>query len=178
MTLTSFFNDNKPAIVFIIKFVAFYLVFNSLYGLFVDRFLPQPDPITILVSNNVAWCHQWLGENTHALQMLGSKNVALCNAQGTVVQVYEGCNSVNVMLVFWAFLFAFTGPRYATLLFAIAGGVSIYMINLVRVSALYFVELNWPRYVYFFHKYLFTGVIYAVVFLLWFLWIRWLKRGN
>jgi exosortase/archaeosortase family protein len=80
------------------------------------------------------------------------------------------------MIVFVSFMAAFRGKLKSTLIFSLGGLIVIYLMNLVRVALLYGIEIYWPRYLYFFHKYLFTGGIYAVVFWLWFLWAKKVKR--
>lgn len=176
--LKSFLKENKPALTFIVKFVLLYLAFNSAYGYFVSQYQTQPDPITIFVSKNVAGLHRLFGEETHALEMTTSKNVTLSNANGAVIQVFEGCNSINVMVVYLAFLLAYKGSLSSTAAFAGFGVLLIYVLNLGRISALYFVEINWPRYLYFVHKYFFTLVLYVAVFALWFAWVRFQKING
>lgn len=171
------FNENKPAILFLSVFVGLYLVLNTVYGFYVNSFLPQPDPITLFVAKQVAWLLS-IGDDsvTYALKD-GYKNVILKNSYRTVIEVFEGCNSINVMIVFVSFMAAFRGKLMSTLLFSLLGLSIVYVMNLIRVAMLYVIEINWPRYLYFFHKYLFTGLIYAVVFLLWFLWAKKVKRA-
>ena len=170
------FQENKPAILFLLTFVGLYLLLNTVYGFYVNSFLPEPDSITLVVSKHVAWVLSWWDESvTYALKA-GYKNVILKNSYRTVIEVFEGCNSVNVMIVFVSFMAAFRGRLKSTLIFSLGGLIIIYLMNLFRVAMLYAIEIYWPRYLYFFHKYLFTGGIYAVVFLLWFLWAKNVKR--
>jgi exosortase family protein XrtF len=172
----SILKENKPAIVFLLTFVGLYLLLNTVYGFYVNSFLPQPDPITLVVSKHVAWLLSWWDESvTYALKV-GYKNVILKNSYRTVIEVFEGCNSVNVMIVFVSFMAAFRGKLKSTIIFSMVGLVIIYGINLFRVAMLYGIEIYLPRYLYFFHKYLFTGALYAVVFLLWFVWARRIKH--
>ena len=81
------------------------------------------------------------------------------------------------MIVFLSFLSAYRGKLKATFLFGMGGLVVIHIMNLFRVGMLYGIELYFPRYLYLFHKYLFTGMIYAVVFLMWYLWAKQVKRA-
>ena len=52
------------------------------------------------------------------------------------------------------------------------GLLVIHLVNLARISLLYFVSIRYPRYMYFAHKYFFTAVLYAAVFMLWVWWVR------
>ena len=171
------FKENKAAIYFLLVFVGLYLILNTAYGLYVEWYSPQPDPITLLVSKQVAGFLTLWDASVVAVPIDASKNVSIRNGYRTVINVFEGCNGINVMIVFISFLVAFRGKLKATILFALMGFFIIYLMNIARVSLLYAVEIYWPRYLYLFHKYLFTGMIYAVVFALWYLWVKQVKRA-
>lgn len=169
------FIENRAAFVFIVKFVILYLAANTLYGFWVEWYSPSADPMTVQVAKMTAKGIAWFDGDVKAIEMANSKNVAIRNAEGIVIEVFEGCNGINVMLVFLSFIIAFRGTLAKTAKFAAIGCAVIYLLNLLRVGALYTVELNWPRYLYFFHKYLFTGGIYLAVFFMWYLWARQVK---
>lgn len=105
-------------------------------------------------------------------------NASLVLNGGIVVNVYEGCNAINVSILFVAFLFAYKKSFKATLVFAIIGLISIYLFNLFRVGGLFLVALYFPDSLYLMHKFVFTGVIYAFVFGLWFIWVQQLNRNK
>jgi exosortase family protein XrtF len=88
-----------------------------------------------------------------------------------VINVYEGCNGINVIIVFVAFLVAFGGPPKSLVLFGIGGIVLIHLFNLARIAFLFFLALSNSRSFYYYHKYLFTATLYGVVFLLWAVWV-------
>ncbi|MFM8912146.1 MAG: exosortase family protein XrtF, partial [Flammeovirgaceae bacterium] len=150
---------------------------NTLYGFWIEWYRPSADPMTVQVAKVVAKGISWIDEDVKAIQMANSQNVAIRNEEGIVIEVFEGCNSINVMLVFVSFIIAFRGTLLKTIQFAAMGCAVIYLLNLLRVAALYAVELNWPRYLYLFHKYLFTGGIYLAVFFLWYLWSKQVKAN-
>jgi exosortase/archaeosortase family protein len=77
------------------------------------------------------------------------------------------------MIIFVAFLVAFGPMRKALLWFIPVGLLIIHGINLARIALLFWVSLYMPDFMYFTHKYLFTAILYVVVFLL---WIGWVKR--
>lgn len=172
------FEEYKPAILFLVKYFVLYLVLNTLYAFYIDHYAPSSDPATIATSRQVAILLEWLGEPVHAIVEEGSSRVLLMREGTTIIRVYEGCNSLNVMIVYVAFLIAFRGPLKATLWYVGVGLAAIYVMNLLRVLALYGVALHYPDKLYFFHKFFFTGVIYMVVFILWFFWFRRVKKWR
>jgi exosortase family protein XrtF len=100
----------------------------------------------------------------------------LYNERAAVLNFFEGCNGLNVMIVFLAFMAAFGGNRKNILWFIPLGLLIIYFANLARLTMLYYVAEYFQSYFYFVHKYLFTAVIYVIVFGLWTIWI--MKYGR
>lgn len=170
--------EYKPALLFLLKYVVVYLVLNSLYALFVSAHNPAPDPATIAVSNQTAFVLEAFYSNVTTLVTSDYPSVPLLLNGTQIVDVYEGCNSINVMIVFMAFIVAFKGPLKASIWFSLLGLVIIYVVNLMRVSALFYVAINFPSSMYFFHKFVFTGGIYAIVFGLWYVWIAKVKQWS
>lgn len=165
-------NTYKPAIFFIVKFTGLFVLMNTLYGLFIERYHPTSDPLTESVSIQVGALLSVFHNGIDALPLDEKPYVTLLLDNRAIVQVYEGCNSVNVMIVYLSFIIAFSGRMVQTIIFIVLGCVAIYAINLLRVGLLFEIALNYPNYLYFFHKYLFTAFIYVVVFILWILWVK------
>jgi exosortase family protein XrtF len=162
----------RPTTLFLARFIGIYLVANLLYGLYVDGYTPHPDPITEWVTNQCSDVLQVLGWETSIYHQVDKPTTVIVYQGKGVVSVYEGCNGVNVAIILLAFLLAF-GPVGKTLTwFAGMGLIIIHITNLMRILLLFWVTLELPRLVYFTHKYLFTAIIYAVVFVLWVVWVR------
>lgn len=167
----------KPAIYFLLRYLALYLVLNTLYALYIDHY-EEEDPLTLAITQQTAAFLRMLGEPVSAVPVAKSINVPLVCRGVTVIEVYEGCNSVNVIIVYLCFLIAFRGAWKALLKFAVAGIVIIYIMNVLRLAALYWIALYHPQQLYFFHKFFFTGILYAVVFVLWYCWIKTFSRWQ
>ena len=170
--------DQKAILFFLLKFIGLYIVLNTVYGLWIEHYAPLPDPVTKGVTHHTAALLSLAHENVTIGEALNSPNVPLRQNGQTVVSVFEGCNSLNVMIVFVSFILAFTGTIKKTVVFGVAGIVLIYIFNLFRVGLLFYIAKYWPDNLYFFHKYLFTGLLYAMVFLLWYFWVTriWPKK--
>jgi exosortase family protein XrtF len=162
----------KPSLVFIARFLVLYLVTNAFYLFWLTRFRPAPDPVTHAVTNQTSWLLNGLGYSTSVLPNEGPATVSIVTGGQGVVSVYEGCNGINVVIVFLSFLIAL-GPWQRQLFsWAVFGVILIHMVNLARIAGLFAVALHFPSWLYFSHKYMFTLAIYSTVFLLWFLWVR------
>lgn len=162
----------KPALRFLGIFVGLYLLLNTFYGFWIQHYYPQVDPFTVNITKQVAAILTFFGQAFSANADLQSANIGLWLNNEVVVYVFEGCNGINVMIVYLSFLVAYKGSIRQFLLFFFGGLLLIYLLNLVRVGLLAEVALFYPEQLYFFHKYLFTGFIYSVVFILWYYWVK------
>lgn len=161
----------KPTIYFLIKFFGIYLLGNLLYGAWITYWHPLPDPATHLVTEQSAAIIRVFGHEVSVLDYPNKPTTSIQYQDRGVVSVYEGCNGLNVVIVFLAFLFAF-GPYIKAMIWFVPFGLSvIHVANLARIILLYWVSLYQPGYLYFTHKYLFTAFIYLFVFLLWLVWV-------
>lgn len=166
------FTKYKSALNFLGIFVGLYLLLNTFYGFWIQYYYPQVDSFTISIAEQVASILSLFGQSFSAFPELKSANVALWLNNEVVVYVFEGCNGINVMIVYISFLVAYKSSVNKFLLFFLGGLLLIYVLNLMRVGLLAEVALFYPEHLYFFHKYLFTGFIYAVVFVLWYYWVK------
>ena len=161
----------KPALVFLGKFLALYLIGNILYGLYVESYGDRPDAITSTVTSQTSAVLDVLGYQSSYQDVATQPKVALMDAGTIVLYVFEGCNGINVMIVFVAFLFAFGGRLKRFLIFLPIGLLVIHLFNLVRVAFLFYLAQTNSTQFYYYHKYLFTATLYAVVFILWYFWV-------
>jgi exosortase family protein XrtF len=173
--------EYKHAILFLVKYLVIYLALNTAYSFYVNSYLPGPDPITQVVTDQVAGLLSLFDDTVNTRVREESKNVPLNKGEQAVAEVYEGCNGVSVMVVYVAFIIAFSGPWKITLKFIAAGLLGIHLINLLRLMGLYHVALYFPDKLYFFHKYFFTAIIYLIVFIIWYFWvdrIKWIQKKS
>ena len=164
------FKEFKPALLFVAKFLVIYFIGNILYGIYVESFGHVADPATNWVTDQSVTILNWVGEATEAYKDDANPKVHILLNERTVLSIYEGCNGLNVIVIFVAFLFAYGGKWIRVIWFIPFGVLFIHMANLTRIVLLYFVAEYYPNFMYFTHKYLFTGFIYAFVLLLWYWW--------
>ena len=162
----------RPTIVFLIKFVGIYLVGNLLYGLYITGYEPRPDPVTHTVTVQTGIVLNACGYRVDVEDRTNKPTTDITYFGKTRLAVFEGCNGLNVMIIFIAFLFAF-GPLIKELAWFIPLGlIIIHFANLCRITLLFLVSEYMPKAMYFTHKYFFTAILYVVIFALWLWWIR------
>jgi exosortase family protein XrtF len=161
----------RPALLFLGKFLVIYFIANVLYGIFVEHYGKRVDPLTNLVTGQTASFLRLVGFDVVAEKNENAPTVFIKSNHQVIISVYEGCNGLNVAIVFIAFMAAFGGPLKTMTWFLPAGLLIIHSFNLLRISLLYITALHSQEYFYYFHKYFFTAILYLVVFALWTLWV-------
>jgi exosortase H (IPTLxxWG-CTERM-specific) len=108
-----------------------------------------------------------------ALNLLG-QHVAM---RGTIIQgprfavnIRNGCNGVEAMLIFLSAVLAFPAPWRWRLGGLALGGIAIQVINLVRVVSLYLTGVYFPRIFEASHTVIWQSVVILFGVLLWVLW--------
>jgi exosortase family protein XrtF len=92
--------------------------------------------------------------------------------------IVEGCNAISIIILFIAFVVAFSQNLKKTLLFVFAGSVLIYGFNIIRISILTIALYRYSQYEKILHEIVFPGLIYGMVFLLWLIWVRMLPKRS
>jgi len=162
----------KSVLWFIGKFFSLYVVLNIMYGIYIESQGNKPDVVTAWVGNQVSSILNWSDLETSTKPLTDAPKIALLTGEKVSLNLYEGCNGMNVMILFIVFLISFSGNNKALYWFIPVGFLIIHIFNLLRIIGLYFVAEQLPDYLYFTHKYLFTGFIFLAVFLLWIVWIK------
>jgi exosortase family protein XrtF len=170
--------EYREAIIFLVKYIMIYVVLNTAYSYYVDHYSPDADPLTVLVTHHTKILLSFFDPIVDYHVLKGNMNVPVTRSGDTVMMVYEGCNSINVMIVFLAFIISFKGPLRLFIRYFLLGVLAVYLINLFRLMGLYAISLHSPDNFYFFHKFFFTGVIYTVVFVIWYFWMTDVKRWR
>ena len=167
----SLLREFRPALLFLGKFLAIYFVGNVLYGLYVESYNDTPDSLTTSVTAQTSFLLNGVGYRSSYETAEGTARVAMKESGDVALYVFEGCNGINVAIVFIAFLFAYGGPAKWFAVFLPLGLILIHTFNLLRIGLLYHLALNNSTQFYYYHKYFFTATLYVVVFSLWIIWV-------
>lgn len=172
--MNTIFQTHKPFFIFLLKFFVSYAILVFLYDLYLNQFddsKNEVDGITYFVAENVNdltnlfnWSGQMkLHENEASVKMIFNEKY--------VSRIVEGCNAVSVMILFVAFVFAFSTRLKPTLLFILFGIGFIYILNILRITLLNYALFHHPNWREILHDIVFPLFIYGVVFILWVVWV-------
>ncbi len=129
-------------------------------------------PVTKTVANHTKMVAKWLGYHIYTEQHDRELSIKLIVGGNYTARVIEGCNSVSIIILFLAFIIAFSGSFKATFIYGFVGSLLIYSINILRIIALSLLLYRYPEYQEPLHTLIFPAVIYGLVFILWVIWVR------
>jgi exosortase family protein XrtF len=162
----------KKLIVFASKFVGIYLLLNLLYLLWINFLGNQIDGISELVAIVSQKILLIIGYDVTLVNSELHPRILFYYNKVNYITVSEGCNGVSVMITFFASILSFRGAAKSKVLFLSIGLLGVFLLNVLRVSSLFYVALNHHQWFSFLHEYAFTALIYTLVFLLFIFWIN------
>ena len=128
--------------------------------------------MTVLVAEESKTILSWFDASTRVEAHETEPSVKLFYKNTYVSRIIEGCNGVSVMILFVAFVVAFSGNLKNTLWFIPFGVLVIHVLNVVRIAFLSAALFHYPEYEHLLHDVLFPLVIYGTVFFLWVIWVN------
>jgi len=170
---------NKAVIKFLLVFFGSYIVLTLIYQAYLKYFPSEqfyPDYITHQVAQQSYNLIDVLGYETYIVKHPRKPSMVLAVKDKYVASIIEGCNGISVIILFLAFIFAFSKGFKQTFIYSSLGILLIYILNLIRIVLLTLGLYFYPQYGDFMHEVLFPLFIYGVVFMLWVLWIRNYKK--
>ena len=167
----------KIIIKFLIRFFVTYFLLLAVYNFYLKQTQQTGDvfscaPITKTVAHQTHQLAKFLGYNTYTGQHDAELSMKFFVGDVYASRIVEGCNSISIIILFLAFIIAFSGNLKATIIYGIVGSLIIYIVNLFRILILSLLMFKYPEYQYFLHSLLFPGIIYGTTFLLWIIWVN------
>ncbi len=168
---------NKVVVLFLVKFFLVYFSLTVLYGIYLSNFQKKGDaftcaPITNTVTNHSKIIAELFGYTIETFQNQDELSMQFKVNGKYLVKIVEGCTSVSIMILFLAFIIAFSGRFKSTILYGIFGIFLIYSTNIFRIVTLAIVIYHYPAYQDIMHSLFFPTIIYGMVFLLWIIWVN------
>ncbi|MFK5879638.1 MAG: exosortase family protein XrtF [Flavobacteriaceae bacterium] len=168
---------NKVVILFLVKFFVVYFLLTSLYSFYLSTSQETTSvfacaPVTNTVSNHAQWACELLGYDIVTFQNPKELSVTFLVNDKIISKIVEGCTSISIMILFLAFITAFSGTIKNTLWFSVIGLTLIYTANIFRIVFLTLVIYHYPELSNVLHDIVFPGIIYGMVFILWIIWVK------
>ncbi len=164
----------KPFFIFLIKFLLFYVVFAFVYKAYLGQYdveKNEVDYFTKAVAHQTKQFMLVFTDDAQSIKHSEEPSIKIFYKQKYVARVIEGCNAISVMILFAAFVFAFSILWKKTVLYILFGIVLLHILNVIRIAFLSFALYYYPNYQELLHETIFPLFIYGVVFILWILWV-------
>lgn len=171
----------KPVIRFILTFLTVYIVLSVGYKFYLDLSDGSkyyPDYLTHTVAKQSQDILNSFGYETQVEPHTDEPTMKIIVKDKYVARVVEGCNSISVIILFIAFIIAFSGKFKVTLFYLLAGSTLIYVVNLLRISILSIGLFHYPWRREILHVVIFPSIIYGMVFILWMVWVNRFSKLN
>lgn len=156
-----------------------YGVLTFIYGKYLDwskSSVIHPDYITYQVASQTQTLLDFFGFNAKIQSVATESWVRLYFNSRYMARIIEGCNAVSIIILFTAFIVAFSSTFKKTLVYLLVGGVIIYIANVIRIALLTVSLYHFPEYDHLLHGVFFPLMIYGMVFLLWVVWVRFVVK--
>ena len=173
--MKNYLTEYRPFLLFLGKFVLTYLVLTFVYQMYLNRFDSEAlevDDFTKAVASQTEKLLLVFGADAATERHPFEACIKLFYKGQYIARIVEGCNSLSVIILFISFIVAFTGKFKHTILFITFGSVLIHVLNISRIAILAVLLYNYPEQEHFLHGVVFPLFIYAVVFILWVIWVN------
>jgi len=165
----------KPFLLFLGKFLLSYLLLTFAYESYLSQFDVtkfETDGFTQLVAKQTKDVMLFFNCDADIEPNVKEPAVNLLYNGKRMARIIEGCNGLSVIILFVAFIIAFSGRIKATILYLIGGSLLIHILNVARIALLCVLMYYFPSQKHFLHGVVFPLFIYGVVFLLWIIWVN------
>jgi exosortase family protein XrtF len=172
--LKEYFLQYRPFLQFLGVFLLSYLVLIGVYQLYLSQFDAanfEYDGFTNVVAEQTKVLLETFGYNVELSPSKFDPSVIVSVNLVSIVRVVEGCNAISVMILFVAFVLAFSKGLVKTLAFILVGLLIIHILNVSRIAFLTIGIMKYPQYEHVLHGVIFPLIIYGTVFLLWIVWV-------
>ena len=173
--MKALFVKYKSVIKFILTFLLVYIGLSVVYKIYLNASINSqyyPDYVTNLVAYQSEALLNTIGYDAKVIKHPDEPSMKLLFEGKYIARIIEGCNAISVIILFMAFVIAFSGKLKTTILFLLSGSVLIYVVNLVRIVILAYGLYHYPWRSEILHSVIFPAIIYGIVFLLWMLWVN------
>lgn len=165
----------RPFLVFLAKFLLTYALLAFCYQMYLNRYDKSAfavDDFTQSVAFQTEKLIGFFNPNVSTAPHLQQSSIKLIYEGKFVARVVEGCNALSVIILFAAFVVAFTGKWKTTAWFILGGSLLIHLLNIARIAILSVALYYFPQQEEMLHGVVFPLFIYGVVFVLWVVWVN------
>jgi exosortase/archaeosortase family protein len=151
---------------FVIKATLIFVIWNLVYILFLRSVGFPDDLLTHAVTKYTVKLLNCFIDSSYSFRFQDHYSIIFKSSK-PIVAVHHACNALELYVLYIGFLICVPTTLKRMLLFTVLGFFIISLSNVARIaglSVLHSVSATWQT---FNHKYLFKGIVYFIIFLLW-----------
>lgn len=173
----------RPLRIFLLRGVCILIIWKCLYLFWLRPWHELDSLLTYGTARATAWIFQLFSPQMHP-GLVAHRDVlitALVNGKRiNTIGIADACNALELMVLHIGFIFSAPVPFRKQLPYIGVGLLLIIATNILRCLALIYIYISFPNFFPFAHHYIFTLIIYLIIFLTWrrFIkdWIRYETR--
>jgi exosortase H (IPTLxxWG-CTERM-specific) len=166
-----FLSLKHPITRFCLLFLILLLAFSFLLSIELVQYYFY-DPFTAFIATQAAWILKIVGLKVHASGITIS-------GEGFSVKILANCNAIFEIMLFLSAVIAFPALLKEKLIGGIVGTIFIYVLNLLRVVALFLIGVYSPQFFEETHIYVSQSIFIVVVAIFWLFWIgKWVRSAS
>lgn len=157
----------NPILKFLIYIFLFYIIWYALYEFIIHPWQKLDLAIidlTITISKKVL-------EIFGYTVFTGEERVIAIDGTGGL-WIGDNCNAITLFAIFSGFIVAYPGNFKVKIIYIFIGISVIELFNIIRIILLAVLDTYSRTWTEFNHSYTFTVVAYAIIFLMWLLWVN------
>lgn len=164
---------------FIIKAFIIFLVWKIAYHSILQPLRIIDKPLTDFTTFKTIQLYNYLNKHDslyYVQNIQSTRGTIILKNNKKVIGVDDGCNALELMVIYIAFILCIPNNKFKKQLSYITGGtLLIFLLNILRCYLLIYIHFEYPQVMDIAHHYFFNITVYAVIF---FLWVRYLKKHN
>jgi exosortase/archaeosortase family protein len=177
----------RPVKLFLLKAVVLFIAWKALYLFVLQPARILDKPLTYAVSagtvatlNGFGHSHEYAAASgihpkpdpapNEAVVWEPTMDIWLHNDR--VLSIADVCNGLELMILYAGLILCLPSSPLRKAAYILSGMLMIQVLNVVRCVGLVLLYLRRPQYLDFSHHYLFTFLVYAFIFWLWFLFSK------
>ena len=160
---------------FLFRLVALIVTWEALYIFLLRPRRILDESLTNWLSSAVVGCLNLifrLNPNVHWVEAPGQPANWVQQYGRTILVIFDDCNGLDLFIIYLAFIILLPYPLKRKLIFGIGGMIAIFIGNIIRCISLYYVYKNFRSSFEFNHHYVFTIIMYLIIFYGWVLFTK------
>ena len=180
---TRFSRIPKPVKEFLLKAAILFVAWKVVYLLFLLPGRVLDKPLTYFIGKGTAATlnlfnppGNYYAISTMHLKGFGNQGLepvmAVRSDQTNLLDIADVCNGLELLVLYAGLILCLPATRNRKIAYITGGVIGIEILNILRCAGLVLIYLHKPQWLDFSHHYLFTFVVYAFIFWLWYLFSR------